>query len=292
MASGAFDLLMDVARAKRIARRVLVFVVPVAVGLAVWAFWWEPRRILHRELAASPPCWAGPTIRIAVASDLHVGAPGIDVEQLDALVARMNESRPDLVVLLGDYVIQGVVGGRFTPPETIAQHLGRLHAPLGVHAVLGNHDWWLNATRVRNAMTAAGIRVLEDTAVALGLPGQDFWLVGISDYWEGRHDVDAALSQVRGDNGPVLAITHNPDVFPAIPPRVCLTLAGHTHGGQVSLPLIGRPIVPSRFGQRYAAGMVHEDGKYLFVTSGVGTSILPVRFRVPPEFVLLTVRAE
>jgi predicted MPP superfamily phosphohydrolase len=106
-------------------------------------------------------------------------------------------------------------------------------------------------------------------------------LVGIRDFW-GPHDARRALAQVTNGD-PVLVLTHNPDVFPEIPPRVSLTLAAHTHGGQVSLPLIGRPIVPSVFGQRYASGHVVEGGRHLFVTTGVGTSIIPVRFRVPPE---------
>jgi predicted MPP superfamily phosphohydrolase len=85
-------------------------------------------------------------------------------------------------------------------------------------------------------------------------------------------------------------ITHNPDLFPEVPDRVALTLAAHTHGGQVYLPLIGRPIVPSRYGERYAAGHIVERGRHLFVTVGLGTSILPVRFLVPPEIALLDVR--
>jgi predicted MPP superfamily phosphohydrolase len=90
---------------------------------------------------------------------------------------------------------------------------------------------------------------------------------------------------------PVLLLTHNPDVFPDVPARVTLTLAGHTHGGQVALPILGRPVVPSRYGQRYADGLVMEDGRALFVSSGIGTSILPVRFRVPPEIAIVTLSA-
>jgi hypothetical protein len=84
----------------------------------------------------------------------------------------------------------------------------------------------------------------------------------------------------------IIALTHNPDIFPLVPPRVAITLAGHTHGGQVYLPLIGRPIVPSRYGQRYAIGHIEEGGRHLFVTSGIATSIIPVRFLVPPEIVI------
>jgi predicted MPP superfamily phosphohydrolase len=91
------------------------------------------------------------------------------------------------------------------------------------------------------------------------------------------------------DTDPIIVLTHNPDIFPLIPPRVSLSLAGHTHGGQVNIPLIGRPIVPSKFGQRYAYGLIEENGKKLFVTEGIGTSIVPVRFRAAPEIVLLTI---
>ena len=98
----------------------------------------------------------------------------------------------------------------------------------------------------------------------------------------------AAVAKV-GDSAPIIAFTHNPDIFPSIPTRVALTIAGHTHGGQVAAPIIGRPIVPSEFGERYAAGHIIEGPKHLFVTTGVGLSILPVRFRVPPEISLLTI---
>jgi hypothetical protein len=91
------------------------------------------------------------------------------------------------------------------------------------------------------------------------------------------------------EGAPVIVLTHNPDLFVRVPPRVLLTLAGHTHGGQVNLPVLGRLIVPSRFGERYAIGHVHEDGRDLFVSPGIGTSIVPVRFRVPPEISVLTV---
>jgi predicted MPP superfamily phosphohydrolase len=192
------------------------------------------------------------------------------------------------VVLLGDFVIQGVVGGEFVAPEEIAARLSRINAPLGVYAVLGNHDWWLDASRVVGAFEAVNISVVEDRAVRLEIANNAFWLVGISDFMEGAHDVGRAMALVA-DDAPAIAITHNPDVFPTVPPRVCLTLAGHTHGGQVALPLVGRPVVPSTYGQRYAIGHVHEHGKRLFVTAGVGTSIIPVRFRVPPEIVFLNV---
>jgi predicted MPP superfamily phosphohydrolase len=114
-----------------------------------------------------------------------------------------------------------------------------------------------------------------------------FWLAGVGDLWTGTPDIEGTLRQVDTDY-PVILFTHNPDIFPNVPARVSLTVAGHTHGGQVNLPLLGRPVVPSDFGQRYAYGHVVEGGRHLFVGGGVGTSIIPARFRVPPEIVILT----
>ena len=141
--------------------------------------------------------------------------------------------------------------------------------------------------RVRGALTAAGIRVLENEAVRVGRDGQELWVVGLADLWTRRPDPAGALRAVP-DGAPVVVLTHSPDVFPTIPARVALTLAGHTHGGQVVLPLIGPPIVPSDYGRRYAAGHVVEGGRHLFVTTGIGTSIVPIRLGVPPEIAVLT----
>jgi hypothetical protein len=130
--------------------------------------------------------------------------------------------------------------------------------------------------------------VLENDAAMIERDGAAIWIAGIGDKWEGKPDIASALAKVN-NGAPIIALTHNPDIFPSIPARVALTIAGHTHGGQVALPIIGRPIVPSVFGQRYAAGHIVEGSKHLFVSSGIGTSILPVRFRVPPEIPLLTI---
>ena len=256
--------------------------------LVLWAFCLEPASLIVAEHSVSLN-WTGERpLRVAVLTDLHIGSPFNGVAKLREVVDRTNAAQPAMICLLGDLVIQGVLGGRFVPPEEIATELNRLHAPDGVVAVLGNHDGWLDHRRVREALERAGIRVIEDTAARLNTSAGPVWVAGISDRWTGRHDLDAAMSVVEDDGAPVLLLTHNPDVFPRVPDRVTLTLAGHTHGGQVWLPLIGPPIVPSQFGQRFAAGHVVEGGRHLFVATGVGTSILPVRFRVPPAVTVLT----
>ena len=114
------------------------------------------------------------------------------------------------------------------------------------------------------------------------------WVAGVSDYMTAPHDVTRALHEAGNGALPILLLTHNPDIFPKIPARVMLSVAGHTHGGQVRIPLIGAPIVPSVYGQRYAAGHVVEGGRQLFVSTGIGTSDIPIRFNVPPTIFLLT----
>jgi predicted MPP superfamily phosphohydrolase len=259
--------------------------------LAVWAFWWEPASLYLEEYDLDLPAWPSeaPSLKIALLADLHTGSPHNDLSRLREVVDRTNRAQPDVVLLAGDFVIHGVVGGRFVEPEATAAVLRGLRAPLGVYAVLGNHDWWFDAARVQRALEAAEIPVLEDRAVRLKALGWSCWLVGVSDFWEGRHDVRKALAGTDG-TAPIILVTHNPDIFPEVPASVALTLAGHTHGGQVRLPGLGRPIVPSQFGERYAVGHIVEGGRHLFVSSGIGTSILPVRFRVPPEISLVTLR--
>jgi predicted MPP superfamily phosphohydrolase len=273
-------------------RWIALALLALLTGLGVWAFVVEPAGLRREEVAVAVPRWPRVCdgLRVAVIADLHVGSPFNGMAKVDAIVDAVREARPDMVLLAGDYVIQGVLGGHFVPPETIAPALGRMSAPLGVWAVLGNHDWWLDGPRVRGALEAAGIPVLEDAARPIRRGECAFWLAGIGDFWEARHDVRAALSAVPQD-APVIAFTHNPDVFPKVPARVNLTVAGHTHGGQVRVPFVGRPIVPSHYGERYAIGTVVEEGRHLFVTSGVGTSILPVRFLVPPVVSVMALRA-
>ena len=260
----------------------------VTVTLGVWALWLEPASLTVSEERISLPWPAFRPLRVAILTDLHVGSPFNGMDRLRDIVDRTNAAQPDVICILGDLVIQGVVGGRFVPPEVIATELKRLRARVAVLAVLGNHDGWLDHDRVSGALARSGIGLVEDTAVRLDTPSGALWVAGLSDLWTGHHDLDAALSVVKDDGAPAILLTHNPDVFPRVPRRVTLTLAGHTHGGQVRLPFIGAPIVPSAFGKRYAAGHVVEDGRHLFVATGVGTSILPVRFRVPPAITLLT----
>src|SRR5262245_41675832 len=227
--------------------------------LGLWAFWWEPSTltVVHQTIAIRPwyPEHAG--LKLAVMADLHPAAPHLERRKLNEVAATTNAQKPDLIVILRDSVIHPVLGGHFVNPEPIAAELAELEAPLGVVAVLGNHDWWYNGERVRRALEAQGIHVLENQNLPLTYRGRSFWLCGLADFWTRDDQLLATLAKIDNTE-PVLILTHNPDIFPEVPEGVSLTLAGHTHGGQVNLPIVGRPIVPSRFGQRYAYGFVEE----------------------------------
>jgi uncharacterized protein len=259
---------------------------PLLVG--AWGFLIEPNRlVVHRE-TITPPSWPKDLdgLTVVAISDLHAGAPHIDREKLDDVVELANAQNADVIVLLGDFVISGVAGGTFMNPEPIAEALSKLRAKHGVYAVLGNHDWWWDGERVHRALSNGGIRVLENESHAIEIGGARLYIGGLADEWTRPVQMKKTLSSTRAGDA-ILMLSHGPDIFPRIPKEVALTLAGHTHGGQVWLPIVGALIVPSEFGARYARGHVVEDGKHLFVTSGVGTSILPVRFLVPPEIAVL-----
>jgi len=263
----------------------------LGVALGVDAFFIEPARLVVNRQELRLPNWPAELsgVRVALLSDLHVGSPHWGLPELYELVSRTNAEQPDLILLAGDYLINGVWFGSHVEAEPIAQGLGQLRAPLGVFAALGNHDWWNDGPKVRAALEAHGVTVLDDDVRRLHFKGKNFCLLGVRDETErlrsGRQELELALPGM-----PLIVLMHEPDLFPFLDERATLTLAGHTHGGQVDLPLLGRRIVPSRFGSRYAAGHIVEEGRHLFVTTGVGTSIWPVRFRVPPEIALLTLR--
>lgn len=264
----------------------------------------------------TPPGWPKDlNVRLAILADLHVCEPWMSLKRLEAIVDQTNALEADAILMLGDYVV-GHGLARYSKPVGAgvwANILGRLKAPLGVYGVLGNHDWWDEyETQLRRkgpiraglALEAVGIPVLENKAVRVTKDGQPFWIAGLGDQWAfwknpksiaakrrnpnyfiGVDDLPGTLGQVT-DSAPVILMAHEPDIFPDVPPRVSLTLSGHTHGGQVSF--FGyAPVVPSRFGRRYVYGHIVEDGRHLLVSSGLGCSGLPLRFGALPEIVLV-----
>ena len=202
------------------------------------------------------------------------------LEEVEQVVAATNAEDPDLVALLGDYVDPTVIGGERVAPQLVADRLRALRAP--ALAVMGNHDWDHENALMRDQLVAAGFGVLENRAVEQR-PG--LWVAGVSDPTTRHPRVGDALRDVP-ENAACLLLAHDPDVIELVPPRVSLTLSGHTHGGQVHVPLLWRLWTPAR----RRAGHLVEDGRHLYITSGVGFSRLAVRWRVPSEIAVLTLR--
>lgn len=282
-------------------------------ALGTYAVAGEPMRLRVQRYRPEPPGWPRELpLRIAALADIHACRPWMGPDRIAGIVAQTNALRPDLIVLLGDFS----TGHRFVAGPVHATEwapiLGGLTAPLGVHAVLGNHDWWDDPAAQRRGrgptiyhgrLADAGINVLENDAIRLRTRAGAFWLAGLGDQlallpwrrfgrgrWQGVDDLPGTLARISGKD-PVVLLAHEPDIFPQVPARVALTLSGHTHGGQVRL-LGHSPLVPSRYGNRYAYGHVREpapDGRPrdLIVSGGLGCSIMPVRFGVPPEIVLI-----
>jgi predicted MPP superfamily phosphohydrolase len=252
-------------------------------AVAYRALWWEPRHVRLTRRAVALRRWPEHLdgLRVAVIADLHTGAPHVSRAKVSRVVERVNAEGPDLVALLGDYVDQRVA------PAAVAAALGRLRAPLGVTAVLGNHDWAEGGREIASALVGAGIAVLENEAAPAG---RGLWVAGVADAGVRDPDLEAALAAPPAD-APVVLLSHNPDVFQRVPERVSLTLSGHTHGAQVDLPVVRDRFTPSRFGARYARGVFEERDRVLFVSRGIGTSRLPVRFLAPPEVALLELRS-
>ncbi|HVL95017.1 MAG TPA: metallophosphoesterase [Solirubrobacteraceae bacterium] len=262
-----------------------------AVALAR-AAWWEPRRLDVPEHELRLPSWPRRLdgLRVALVSDLHTGAPGAGLDRTGEVVARVRAARPDLIALLGDFVDPTVVGARPVAPADVAARLAGLSAPVGVVAVLGNHDWSHTGHGMAQALRDAGVTLLENEALRLEARGGPLWIAGTADATTRDPRVGQALAGVPAGD-PVIVLSHDPDVFRYVPKRVALTLSGHTHGGQVDVPGLRERVIPSRFGTRYKAGHVVEHDRHLFVSRGIGTSQLPVRLGAPPEIPVLTLRS-
>jgi predicted MPP superfamily phosphohydrolase len=246
----------------------------------------------------TPPGWrAGHRLSITVIADLHAGGPNMGLARIRNIVDVANLQRSDLVVLLGDYFATHHFITEIVAPDAWAGELARLQAPLGVYAVLGNHDWWNNVDNTRRAFADVKIPVLENDALLLRQPGGRVWLTGLGDQlahklgphrYRGVDDLAGTLKRVDTED-PVILLAHEPDIFPKVPDRVALTLCGHTHGGQIRIPFLWEHFVPSIYGARYAYGHIIEDGRHLIVSGGLGTSSIPARLGVRPEILRIEI---
>lgn len=263
----------------------------VATAVAPWRIRTAKYDVAIRDL---PPSLDG--VRIAFLTDTHLGRR-IPVEHIEEAVRIAIDLNPDLFLLGGDYIDHAP--SMIEPCAALLRPLVQTGKP--VVGVLGNHDYYTDAPRVMKAITAEGIHGLLNSRVYLTgsralisrpVPGDCLCIAGLDDLWEGTPSIDAALDGVD-PTIPRLVLSHNPDC--AEEPnagihRVDLMLSGHTHGGQVRFPLVGAMIVPSRYGQKYAQGLVQGPHFPVVISAGIGMAIVPVRLNVPPEVAEVTLR--
>ena len=241
-----------------------------------------------RRLDIAIPGWphiARP-LRVAFLSDFHAGSHAGDVARLAAIVEEAAACKPDLVLHGGDFVNMQAFGGGRLSPRTIATILARLDAPLGRFAVLGNHDYTYGADEVVAALEASGIAVLNDERRTLHHEGKSFDLAGLPDAREMRPTGVALLKSLER---PTVMLAHDPFWFAHLPAGPHLMLSGHTHGGQFRFPFVGPVFNASSAPLRWSLGHVTEGERQLFVTSGIGTSGIPLRIGVPPEYAIIDV---
>jgi predicted MPP superfamily phosphohydrolase len=280
-------------------------------ALGAWSVVVEPNFLLDvTRYRVTPKDWPkGLSLRIAVISDLHACEPWMPAARVRRIAEVVNALAPDLVALLGDFsagtaMVEGPVA-----PQQWAEALSILRAPLGVHAVLGNHDWIHGpltgdppdgAEGARRALKQMGARVYENDGLRLLKDGHPFWLLGLGDQmaeyhgrrlgWRGHDDLPGTIARAA-DDAPAILLAHEPFIFDRVPSRVALTLCGHTHGGQINLPIVGP--LPARLRWRTDVLYGHHvaGDRHMIISGGLGESILPMRFMRPPEIVEVTVTA-
>lgn len=276
-------------------------------GLAAYAGGIEPGlRLDVTTYRLTPPGWpADLELKCGIVADIHACEPWMSVDRIREIVAVTNALAPDITFILGDFNAgHKYVTGAVYPPQW-GEVLAQLKAPLGVYAILGNHDWWHGALTktpsdgaesIRRALKHANIRLLENDSISLPHRGHNFWVAGLADQMavrlpgrghRGYDDLGGTLAQVT-DDAPVLLLAHEPYIFHKVPKRVSLTLCGHTHGGQVNLPILSHWWESHKMGTHNVYGHIIEDGRHMIISAGLGTSIAPIRFMRPPEVVLVT----
>jgi len=242
----------------------------------------EPSKLVLKEEKLHIPNWHKELngLKITVVSDLHIGFPQTKVKNIEKIVNIINKTNPDLILILGD--LDALSISNTNSQEGAIKVLSELKAPLGVIAIMGNHDY-KPAGIVPYILKNANIKLLENEKTTLFYKKQRFDIYGIKDIWNYKVEPSEVLEKIQY---PTLFLSHNPDIFPKVPKEISLTLSGHTHGGEISLPLLGAPLIPSIYAHKYAKGHIIENNKHLYVTSGIATTSGFRTFNSPEIIVL------
>jgi predicted MPP superfamily phosphohydrolase len=263
--------------------RILIAVMAI-LGIVALSGLHEARSmpVVHRATIRLPHWPAGrKPVTVALIADIHMASATMDEARLARVVDRIAALHPDLAIYAGDFIEGRGEAEAAAALPILARQLGRLRPPLGSVAVLGNHDHWTDPKAVAATLAKAGITVLVNNAVERG----PLALGGADDPATDHADIGRTAAAMRRRPGARVMIAHSPDIAPKLPADVSLLLAGHTHCGQVVLPLIGPPIDVAN--ARYRCGMIRDSGHLTIVTGGLGTSDVPIRIGAPPDIWLI-----
>ena len=255
----------------------------IATFFGTYSLLIEPYSLTTTKYRINIPSLSG--LKIIFASDFHIGPYFFEQWRLQKIITAINRENADIVILGGDYV-KGHCKESSMSIDNIAASLSKIKSQSGIFAVLGNHDSYYDKDEVKGSLLAHGINVLDNENKRISIGDKFLYIAGVSDYYTDKPDIHAALKNTRK---PTILVTHSPDVLPQTP-KVDLVLAGHTHGGQIVIPFIGAPLVPSDYGNRYRYGLIRENGNSLIVTQGLGTSLLPIRFNCRPEIIIIEIQ--
>ena len=262
----------------------LAALVAVLAGLLVLALGYSNARAdpIVREAYVGVPGWpeGEPPMKVLALSDVHVAGPDMPPERVRRTARRLNRLSPDLILVAGDLISEKRTATRHYTEEEVVAPFAACEARLGVVVAPGNHDHWVDLAAMTKALEARGIAVLRNEAIRRG----PLRIGVVDDDFTGHDDVPATFAALDAlGAGPSVLVSHTPDILPQLPRPVSAVFAGHTHCGQISLPVIGPVSTMSRYGDRFACGMIRDSGQVLFVGAGLGTSLLPLRYGAPPD---------
>lgn len=265
----------------------IITLILLAITCLAYGFFIEPKLLKTRLIAVQSPNYNAQTLRVALLSDIHIGGRHVPAKRVETIVARVNALKPDIILIPGDFISGHKARAEHGEGFNAEVHrglteLGALKAPLGVFASIGNHDVWYDASYVEKTLSDAGLNIVANRTMTLD---NSLCISGLLDYDTQGQDPSVFEGCDAGDN--IIALMHSPDSFTGLRSDISLAVAGHTHGGQINLPIIGRRVTSTRAGRKWAYGLKEIDGIPAFITAGIGTSILPARFRAPPEIVLI-----